>query len=90
MDKHEIHRVVETLGYKGDRYGNMVSPTGKTRLKFQATSLRVEQAYRPSPSDWDPKPKKQWLNRVSDYYCNIRPSDNGSIVIKGRRLLSLA
>ena len=89
MDKRAIHDIAIKLGYVGDRFGNLVSPSGKTRLKFQATSLRVERAFRPSPSEWNQKPAKEWLNLVSDYYCNIVPHGE-TVAIKGKKLVAVS
>lgn len=89
MDKSKIEEIAFSLGYIADRYGHLQSPSGKTRLKFQATSLRVEKAFRPTPTDWNPKPAKEWINIASDYYCNIKLID-GAVVIKGKKLVAVS
>jgi len=77
MDKHEIHRAAEALGFKGDRYGHLKSPKGKFRLKFQQISLRIEKKY----------PDGGWHNIASDYYANIKVDEQGQIYVKHCRLV---
>lgn len=87
MEKAEFKRQAVALGWVEDKFGHLKSPSGQTRIKFQARSLRVEKRYQP-PEAYGYTPPAQWLNVVSDYYGNITSKD-GRPCIKGRVLKRL-
>jgi len=87
MEKAEFRRQALQLGWIEDAFGHLKSPSGQTRIKFQARSLRVEKRYQPEPA-YGYTPPTQWLNIISDYYKNIT-SKEGRPVIKGRVLKQL-
>ena len=74
----EIRSVLLEQGWTEDRFGNLKSKSGIVRVKFQATSMRVEKkvTYKEAFPGYTPPP--EWKNVVSDYYKNI--------VIKDRRV----
>ena len=88
-NKLEIRSLLLSQGWTEDRFGNLKGKSGTVRIKFQATSMRVEkkvtykpielfggQAYQAPP---------EWKNIVSDYYKNIEIRD-GHVCIGGYRL----
>lgn len=89
MDKLLFKAKALSLGWVEDRFGHLTSPSGQSRLKLQARSVRMERKYTPE-SMFGYKPPSQWLNVVSDYYSNITETEAGTPVIKGRALKRLA
>ena len=87
MQKHEIMSTLQSQGWVLDRFGHLKSKSGATRIKFQATSLRVEVkvVYAPSAHGYTPPP--QWCNRVSDYFKNIQLV-GGRVCVKGKAIKS--
>lgn len=81
MERAEFKRQAIQLGWIEDAFGHLKSPSGQTRIKFQARSLRVEKREQPK-SSYGYTPAPQWVTVVSDYYGNITSKD-GRPVIKG-------
>ena len=87
--KLEIRALLLSQGWKEDRFGNLKGKSGIVRVKFQATSMRVERkiTYKPieffSGHSYTPPP--EWKNVVSDYYKNINIAD-GRVCIGGYKL----
>ncbi len=87
--RSEITDILHAQGWTEDRFGNLKRNSANVRIKFQATSLRVEKkiVYKPiefaNQTSYTPPP--EWKNVVSDYYKNIAIVD-GHVVIGSYRL----
>ena len=88
-NKPEIRALLLSQGWVEDRFGNLKGKSGNVRVKFQATSMRVEKkiVYKPiefaNQTSYTPPP--EWKNVVSDYYKNISIVDE-RVAIGGYRL----
>lgn len=84
-NKLEIRSVLLAQGWTEDRFGNLKSRSGIARVKFQATSMRVEKkiTYKETFPGYTPPP--EWKNIVSDYYKNVVIKD-GRVCIGNYRL----
>lgn len=88
-NRHEIANLLKSQGWKEDRFGNLKGNSGIVRVKFQATSMRVERkvVYKPieffGGQPYTPPP--EWKNVVSDYYKNVTIAD-GRVCIGGYKL----
>ena len=79
MHINELTNWLQHNGWKRDNYGNWIGTRefvaeGTTeiviqevRIKPQATSIRYERSWKGTPSTYNPKPPKEWLNIASDY-----------------------
>ena len=85
MNKEQFKTAAKALGWEEDAFGHLKSPSGNSRIKFQANSLRLERKFRPEPS-FGYTPPTQWINVVSDYYKNITLTPDNRPIIKGRVL----
>ena len=88
--QYALREALTNLGYKQDRWGHMQKETvfnrgnddekeGYLRVKFQVISVRLERKIK--GSDY-------WFKISSDYLANVKILDNGSIVIRDKRLKS--
>lgn len=88
-NKSEIRALLLSQGWVEDRFGNLKGKSGNVRVKFQATSMRVEKkiVYKPiefaNQTSYTPPP--EWKNVVSDYYKSISVAD-GRVAIGGYKL----
>lgn len=84
-NKVEIRSVLLSQGWTEDRFGNLKAKSGNVRVKFQATSMRVEKkvVYKETFPGYTPPP--EWKNIVSDYYKNVVIKD-GRVCIGGYKL----
>ena len=84
--QHSIANTLKAQGWVEDRFGNLKSKSGVTRIKFQATSVRVEKkiVYKETFPGYTPPP--EWKNVVSDYYKNIVIDANANVIIQGRKI----
>lgn len=87
--KLEIRALLLSQGWKEDRFGNLKGNSGIVRVKFQATSMRVEKKIVHKPIEFANQtsytPPPEWKNVVSDYYKNINIVDN-RVCIGGYKL----
>lgn len=87
--RSEITAILKAQGWAEDRFGNLKRNSANVRIKFQATSMRVEKkiVYKPiefaNQTSYTPPP--EWKNIVSDYYKNIAVVA-GCVVIGNYRL----
>lgn len=84
MNQHEIANILKAQGWAEDRFGNLKSKTGRSRVKFQVNSLRVERKITYKPSEFYTR-LPEWINIVSDDYKNVTLVD-GKVCIKGRKI----
>lgn len=69
-------------GWVKDRFGHYQKTTAaghKMRVKMQATSCRVEKQVTLAN-------KNEWFRVAGDYYCNIKPTDDGRMLLAGKAL----
>lgn len=87
--RSEIASILHAQGWVADRFGNLKRNSSNIRIKFQATSMRVEKKVTYKPIEFGGQaaytPPPEWKNVVSDYYKNIAIAD-GSVVIGGCKL----
>lgn len=89
VTRSEVTNILKSQGWVEDRFGNLKRNSNNVRIKFQATSLRVEKkiVYKPielsGQASYTPPP--EWKNVVSDYYKNIAIVD-GCVVIGSYKL----
>lgn len=71
MTKQDLENWLVSRGYSKDKYGNyQKNKDGKVyRYKLQATSVRYEVQI--TLTDWNDKPKHEWLRIKSGYYKNL-------------------
>ena len=81
-----ISNILKSQGWTEDRFGNLKSKSGQTRIKFQATSLRVEKLIVYKTSAFGHTPKPEWKNICSDYYKNIVIDADCNVLIQGRKI----
>lgn len=87
--RSEITSTLKAQGWVEDRFGNLKRKSSNVRIKFQATSMRVEKKITYEPIAFvgqaSHTPPPEWKNIVSDYYKDISIVD-GSVVVGGYRL----
>ena len=87
--RSEITAILKAQGWVEDRFGNLKRNSTDVRIKFQATSMRVEKRIVHKPIEFAGQasytPPPEWKNIVSDYYKNIAIVD-GRVVIGSYRL----
>ena len=84
MKPFEIRAKLKEMGFKEDRYGNMLTPKGKYRIHFNSISLRVEKKYVMEESavkgstvngryvqEIIKKPVTHWQNLRTVYYKDV-------------------
>jgi hypothetical protein len=69
MKPFEIRAKLKEMGFKEDRYGNMLTPKGKYRIHFNSISLRVEKK-RQWVDHFTQKTQSDWQNLRTVYYTN--------------------
>ena len=84
--QHSIANILKAQGWTEDRFGNLKAKSGVTRIKFQATSMRVERkvTYKETFPGYTPPP--EWKNIVNDYYKNIVIDADANVIIQGRKI----
>ena len=75
MQKEELKIILESLGFKADRFGHMQKERDdevKLRVKFQSISVRYE---------FKPVGSSTWYLRSSDYLKNVEILPDGRLKI---------
>jgi len=81
MKPFEIRAKLKDMGFKEDRYGNMLTPNGFYRVHFNSVSLRIERRVQIRSSRLDSAQnivdsvKTHWQNLRTVYYTNIVTQD---------------
>lgn len=85
MNIAQIKETLTSSGWIEDNYGNFKSVSGKVRVHFKKTSITVERVYYKEPSEYNPKPSKEWMKVCSSYMKDLKVTE-GRLIVNGRAL----
>lgn len=78
MEVKDVRAALAKAGFTLDNFGHMKKQVGSNlyRVKFQATSIRLEKQIKLAGLGYSPS-KKEWMRIASNYFCHLTLSDKG-------------